>query len=855
MPRQSRPAALNFNAPTPLHAALIALCTAATSAAAQTTPTSPAPITQLPSVEVVSPSPLPGLGIARDRVPANVQTATGADLDRRRSLDLADHLNRTLGSVNVNALQGNPLQPDINFRGFTASPLLGTPQGLSVYLDGVRLNQPFGDVVSWDLLPRAAIASIALMPGSNPLFGLNTLGGALSVQTKDGIKHPGTSVQLSAGSHRRVALEFETGGSRADGLNWFVTGNRVHERVWRTTWPTDVTQLFGKLGGKVGDTEVTLSAAVADNRLSGNGLQEQAAAQRDRASVYTVPDQTRNRSLFLNLTAVNHLSDALTLSGNAYYRRIGTRTYNGDVSDASLTESVWQPNAAERDALTAAGYTGFPASGANAANTPFPKWRCIANALLNDEPNEQCNGLVNRTSTRQHNAGVGAQLSGDLALAGLGHRWLIGAALDASRMHFGQSAQFGYIEPDRSITAVGGAGAFADGTQNSENAFDARVDLASRSHTASVFASDTIALNSKTHLTIAGRYNRNRVTSVDAITPGGGPGSLDGRHTFARFNPALGLTFAPSTSLTLYAGANQGSRAPSAIELGCADPASPCKLPNSFSGDPPLAQVVTTTLEAGLRGSLGEGAGKWAWNLGAFRSDNRDDLLFVADDTSGFGYFKNFGKTRRQGIELGISGRVAEGLTVGANLSLLDATYRSAEVVGGASNSSNAAAAAGLPGTEGTIEIRPGDRIPLLPRRLAKLYADWAFAPQWRLGADLSASSGANARGNENGEHTPDGTYYTGAGRSAGYALLNMNVEYKPTPRLAVFVKVDNVLDRRYATGAQLGANAFDANGNFAARSLPVNANGDHPLRHGTFTAPGAPRAFGVGIRYTFDDS
>ena len=84
-------------------------------------------------------------------------------------------------------MQGNPFQPDVNYRGYTASPLLGTPQGLSVYMDGVRLNQPFGDVVSWDLIPRLAICHRSpLMPGSNPLFGLNTLGGALAMQTKDG---------------------------------------------------------------------------------------------------------------------------------------------------------------------------------------------------------------------------------------------------------------------------------------------------------------------------------------------------------------------------------------------------------------------------------------------------------------------------------------------------------------------------------------------------------------------------------------------------------------------------------------------------------------------------------------------
>ena len=825
----------------PISVAFTAACFAATVGAQ----------TELPRVEVIAPGPLPGLGIPKDTVAANVQTAAGADIDRRHALDLTSFLGRTAGSVQLSEIQGNPFQPDLNYRGFTASPLLGTPQGLSVFLDGVRLNQPFGDVVSWDLIPRAAIASTALMPGSNPLFGLNTLGGALSIRTKDGLHDPGSSVQVTAGARRRAAVEFESGGHRADGLDWFVTGNRFHEQGWREASPSGLGQLFGKLGGTLAGTALSLTAAVADTDLTGNGLQEAGALQRDPRSVYTVPDQTRNRSLFLNLAATRPLTDAMTLSGNVYYRRIATQTLNGDANDDSLGESVYQPNAAERAALAAAGYSGFPTSGASAVNTPFPKWRCIADALLDTEPNEKCDGLLNRSATQQHNFGLAVQLAAETRWGGVDHALLVGAAYDASRVHFAQSTQFGYLNPDRSVTPVSGPGAFADGSQASENAFDARVDVASRSQTASAFASDTVALGAKTHLTLSGRYNRNRVTSADAITPGGGPGSLDGQQTFARFNPAIGLTFAATPALTVYGGWNQGARAPTATELGCADPQNPCRLPNALAGDPPLRQVVTTTFEAGLRGA---GGPDWSWNLGVFRSDNRDDLLFVSDQASGYGYFRNFGKTRRQGIEAGAAFRPLAALRLGANLSVLDATYRSAEVVDGSSNSSNASAQAGFPGTDGTITIAPGDRIPLLPRQVLKITADWDVSPAWRLGADFAATGGANARGNENGQHRPDGVFYTGPGRSAGYAVLNANVDWRPTPRWKVFLQIDNVFDRRYASAAQLGANAFDASGRVVARAFPANANGDYPVTRSTFLAPGAPRGAWVGVRYTFAD-
>jgi outer membrane receptor protein involved in Fe transport len=789
--------------------------------------------------------------LPKEQVPANVQTGTAADLDRSHANDLSGYMARRLGSVHVNEIQNNPFQPDVNFRGFTASPLLGTPQGLSVYVDGVRLNQPFGDVVSWDLIPRAAISGITLMPGSNPLFGLNTLGGALSVVTKDGLANPGSSMQLTLGSHRRAALEFESGGSAPSGLNWYVTGNRFHDRGWRDASPTDVRQLFGKLGWKSGGTRVSLSAALADNDMTGNGLQEQRLLERDRASIYTSPDNTKNRSLMLNLAGTHHLSDALSFSGNVYYRNIRTSTLNGDVNDDSLYQAVYQPTAAEQAALTAGGYSGFPASGENAGNTPFPKWRCIANALLNDEPAEKCNGVINTTRTRQSNYGLSGQLNWEGQLAGRSNLFVAGAALDFSRVHFRQGSELGYINADHSITGVGafGDGGLTGGSVDGEP-YDTRVDLSGRTRTWSLFATDTLALTPQTHLTLSGRYNRTTVKSSDAIIPGGGPGSLDGDNRFARLNPAIGITFSPSPALNAYVGYNEGSRAPSAIELGCADPANPCKLPNSFAGDPPLRQVVTRSVEAGVRGGT---KGSFSWNLGLFRADNTDDILFVADNQAGFGYFKNFGKTRRQGVEAGFSTRMGD-VNLGANYTWLAATYRSAEVVDGSSNGSNDQAQAGLPGVEGATPIRPGDRIPLIPRQILKLFADIELGSAWSLGLDMTAVGGSFARGNENNQHQADGTYYLGPGRSAGYAVFNLSTDYRPTRSLKFFAQVNNLFDRRYNTASQLGATAFDASGNFQARPFPVNADGDRPLQHSTFFAPGAPRSFVLGMKLTFGD-
>ncbi|MEO8316633.1 MAG: Plug domain-containing protein, partial [Pseudomonadota bacterium] len=186
-------------------------------------------IQALDPVEIIGITPLPGAELEARDIAAPVQTATAEDIESSHALGLGDFMNRSLGSVYVNDVQNNPLQPDVNFRGYTASPLLGTPQGLSVYLDGVRLNQPFGDVVSWDLIPKQAIASMALVPGSNPLFGLNTLGGALALRTKDGVSNPGVAVGLNYGSNNRRSIEAEVGGNTENGLYWYGTANKLKD--------------------------------------------------------------------------------------------------------------------------------------------------------------------------------------------------------------------------------------------------------------------------------------------------------------------------------------------------------------------------------------------------------------------------------------------------------------------------------------------------------------------------------------------------------------------------------------------------------------------------------------------------
>ena len=373
--------------------------------------------------------------------------------------------------------------------------------------------------------------------------------------------------------------------------------------------------------------------------------------------------------------------------------------------------------------------------------------------------------------------------------------------------------------------------------------YDNRVDLGGRPRTASIYATDTFSVGNDWNFTLSGRYNRTTIENQDRIQPGGGPGSLDGHNFFERFNPAVGITYNPSPLMNAYFGYNEGSRAPTSIELGCADPTQPCKLPNGLAGDPPLSQVVTRTFEAGFRGELER---RVNWSAGWFRAANHDDILFVASTQTGFGYFKNFGDTRRQGLEVDLSTRVRR-LTIGGGYTFLDATYQSAETIISSSNNTSSAGH----GLEGTIQIQPGARIPLIPQHLLKAYMDLQATSKLALDFGMVAVSSSYARGNENNLHQPDGAFYLGPGLSPGYAVLNAGAHYQATPRLRLFLEVNNLADRRYYTAAQLGPTAFTATGAFIARPFAA-VNGEFPVERATFYAPGAPRLAWGGIRFTF---
>jgi outer membrane receptor protein involved in Fe transport len=726
-------------------------------------------------------------------------------------------MNNNLVGVSINETQNNPYQPDVLFRGFTASPLLGTPQGLSIFQDGVRINEPFGDAVNWDLIPMNAIAGMNLMPGSNPVFGLNTLGGAIAITTKNGRTHQGGGIETSFGSWDRKTAAGEFGGVSKDGsVDYFIAGNYFDEDGWRDYSPSKVKQIFSKLGWQNETSRLELSYTGADNNMIGNGLvQEEIINDFGRKAINTSPDQTKNTLSFFNLNGSHFINEATQLTANTYYRQSKRATLNGDINDDFA----------------------FVGNGWDAA--------CLDGIDDGDaeEAEEACSGALNRSNTKQKGYGFNAQLAFNQPIMNKQNQFIIGGGYDESKIKFGQSSEFGQINANRGVDPLGLANP------------EAIVDLNGKTKTYGLFATDTLSLNEYVHLTVSGRYNHTNVDNLDlnadplnpeyALEPSD-PNYLDsnttltGKHTFKRFNPAVGLTFTPTKDLTVYGSYNEGMRAPTSMELGCANEFVPCKLPNAMAGDPPLEKVVAKTFEAGMRGNLSPDV---KWSAAVYRTENHNDIQFIATNgVNGEGYFDNVGKTRRQGLDTNLAGRAGK-FSWNAGYSYLKATYQTDGIK--FISEGNSAAEDG-----GIITVNKGDRLANLPSHAFKMRMQYAMTPNWTVGSNVNAFSSVYMRGNENNEH--DGVTANfedetieASGKVKGYAVVNMDTRYKfNNSGWQVFAKASNIFNKKYATGGMLGENWFEVNGGVA--SFSGNGDGDRMLM------VGAPRAAWIGMRYDF---
>ncbi len=730
---------------------------------------------ELAEVEVVSTTPVGATGLTRKKISGNVQSAEDEEINRHEALSLPDFMNRRLQSVNINDVQNNPYQPDITYRGFSASPILGTPIGISVYQDGVRVNEAFGDTVNWDLIPQIAISSMEMLPGSNPLFGLNTLGGALSVRTKSGNSHPGFNAQALGGSYGRQAYQAEYGGSSGN-FDWYVAGNVFQDGGWRPFTTTAVNQGFSKIGWEDDKTDLDLSFTFAHNTMNGVGSTPQSMLQQNWSAIYTSPDVTQNTLYFVNLKGSHKLTDALLLSGTVYDRYNNNYNQNSNTSNCSSLTSL--------TSCTNSDPTG------PATITP---------------------GYFQTSRAKQNGTGINLQLTSDYKIDKHENQLVVGGGFNASKTHFMSAAQSAIFTPAYYELATEPLG---------DTFYGNTVNITGQNTYSSLFATDTFSIFDWLHVNSSVNWTQAQVRTIDefntnVVDPSTGINPYLGNNVhFQRVNPAAGITFNPLDALklkswmqdfTTYFNYNEGFRAPTTVEMACANPNAPCSLPNGFVSDPNLKPVVSHTLETGMRGKFGQ---LLKWNIALYQTTNTNDILYLnAPSTSqNVGYFSNVGTTRRQGLELGLSGFAFDKLNWYISYGFVDATYQSSVQLNNA---------------YGVESVTPGNRIPTIPQNTFKFGSEYEFFHNFFFGGDLQYTSGQYARGDDQNIYP----------QIPAYTIVNLNSRYVVTKNLELFAMGRNVLDNHYVSFGQMSQNIFNANSS------------------SQFQGPGAPATAYAGVR------
>jgi outer membrane receptor protein involved in Fe transport len=764
------------------------------------------------TINVISATPLPSIGLPLDIVPANIQVVKGSQINTQNGVSLADYISNNLQSVNINQTQGNPFQPDISFRGFTASPLLGQPQGMSVFVDGVRVNEPFGDVVNWDLIPSFAIQGMQVIPGSNPVYGLNTLGGAIAVQTKDGRLNPGAGIEMEFGSWGRKRVSAEYGGvfaTQNGSFDYFVGGQHTDEDGWRKYSPSYVNQTFAKVGWQNSASKINLSFIGANNNLTGNGLTPVALLSGDRDQIHTRPDITDNFLRSFTLNASNWINDKVMLSANAFNRLSHRKSINGDLNDGFNTNDEFED-----------GYLG---GSGRVCET-------VIGALHGDDYCAPAS--MNRSNTKQRVSGFTIQAAFNQDIFNKPNQLIAGLGYENSKIKYNATEQKSDIE-DLTFAEIHSTGAtrfFDDGLPiNLSSTVEDTVKLTGKTNTYSIFATDTLSLTDKWHLTAAARYNHTKVNNVDTLNPAGASNSLTGTHIFNRLNPSIGVVNKAFENLSVFANYSESSRAPTSIELGCANRDEPCLLPNAMAGDPPLNQVVSKTYDFGLRGSITDNI---KWNSSVYRTRNQDDIQFIWSGSGSRGYFNNVGQTLRTGLDLGLNGRF-EKLGLNINYSYINAEYDSTFQLYNAAHRNP-------DGTTASYTVRPGDEMPGISPHQLKMRLSYELLPRWNIGLNTVSYSNQYVHGNESNDHTP-GSTRLGQAKIAGYTVVNLDTQYKFDSGFKLFAKAINIFDKDYDIAGRLGETQIKTTGWQGLSEQRVG-----------MVVPGAPRALWIGVRYDF---
>lgn len=762
-------------------------------AAAQSAPTpaSPtadaAPILTLPPVEVIAATPLLGSGVDRDKVPAATTTLDSSDISRGGNPSFLNALSELAPGITLDDAASNPYQPSIFYHGFQASPLQGNSQGMAVYVNGARFNQPFGDTVNWDLIPDIAIDRMNL-EGSNPVFGLNALGGALAVQTKNGFTYHGTEIDLLGGSfdHYEGQLQY---GVQSGNVAAYVAARGLHQDGWRFPQSSNLRNFFGDIGWRGERGEFHIDVTQAQTRLDGPGSSPIQQIEADPSATFTGPALLTNHYTRVNMTGNFNLSDETSIQTDAYYDYLMQKYANGAVPDISPCDDG-SGNLCEAPGVFATGLNGAPISD-----------------FLGGGPYNQ----LNLQSTGTNGYGGSVQVTNRTPIFGHGNHFVAGASFDGAHTLYAALSEIGGLYVPTSIFF--GPGVTID--QADGSIAPARVDIVNAYY--GTYFTDTFDITPTLAANVAGRFNLAEVDLSDQLGT-----ALTGNHDYRRFNPSAGLTWKIRPGLTVYGSYAEANRAPMPVELTCASAAAPCSLANFLVADPDLQQVVSHTFEAGVRMQSHPFADATLNSeLSLYRTNLSNDILAVGSSLPGLSFFQNVGGTLRQGFDLSFKLKYRR-LSAYLGYSFIDATFQTPFT---AQSPSNPAA-----DVDGNIFVKSGNHLPGIPQNILKFGADYSVTDAWTVGGGALYESGQYLFGDE-ANLTPT---------TPPYFVLSLHTAYQVTKNFQLFAKIDNAFNAQYYTYGTFGPTS--------AVPIAQAPGATNPRSY----SPAAPISALVGLRITF---
>ena len=675
--------------------------------------------------------------------PADVRSVGRGDVAASHALAATDLISDNIPSVFLSDTESNPFQEDLYYRGFDASPVLGTAQGLAIYQGGTRINQHFGDTILWDLMPSFAIRSVDVVPGSDPVFGLNALGGAIVFNMKDGFSaEPGGQVDAAGGSYGRARIIGQI-ADQFDNEAFYLGASAVNDAGWRWHSKSQDYQAYGDFAVRGPHASGGISLTLATDDLNENAA---VPVQDFTKAAFAVPDTANDRDFLLQGRGEYDFPPDLILRGSVYLRATHIASQNGGAS--GFAPCVSEPSQLcddDGDPLETTAGASIPASIGGAGVDP-----------------------VETIATTAFGGTVEFDATGSL----LGHAntFVVGNALERSFTGFDSSTLLSNL-----TFQPGGVTAIPIGISLGGPGYEIRLGAVDIDE--GLYAQDSFAITPALSLEVSARFHADSIGLTDRLGS-----ALSGNHDYDGVNPGIELAWQAADDISTYVEFEQSSRTPTAAELSCANPLQPCLFPLSFISDPSLKQVVAQTAELGVNSNGTYGGVSVSWSADAYATRNQNDIIFESSGPSiGSGFFANVGATQRLGAELSADAKW-EQFDFRANYGFVNATFESAYVDLSADN----------PGANvnGDIFVKQGDRMPNVPRSSAKFDLGYAATPSLHLAINARVESSQYLRGDEANLQAP----------LAGYVVFGAEADYQLTTNLQLYAEGENILDHRYAT-------------------------------------------------------